>query len=101
MPEVKKNVALTLLPSNRLLDVPEGKRLADVIRAADMPLGFSCGGRGVCVACVVHTRGEFSAMTVRERDLLNMVEPAPEGWCARIACLTRIQSDGAVQTTYW
>ena len=101
MPAVKKKVALTLLPSNRVLDVPEGKRLADAIRAADLPLGFSCGGRGVCIACVVHTRGGFSAVTERERDLLNTVESAPTGWSARIACLTRIQQDGAVQTTYW
>ena len=98
---MKKKVALRLLPSKRVIEVPEGKRLADAIRAADIPLGFSCGGRGVCIACVVHTRGEFSAVTDRERELLNTVDSPPTGWCARVACLTRVQKDGAVQTTYW
>ena len=98
---MKNKVALTLLPSNRVLDVPTGKKLSDVIRDANMPLGFSCGGRGVCIACVVYTQGEFSPMTQRERDLLDSVESAPAGWRVRLACLARVQNDGAVRTTYW
>ena len=94
-------VSLTLLPMNRVIEVASGKRVADVIKSADMPLGFSCGGRGVCVACVVQTRGTFSTVSDRERALLNTTESAPKGWCNRIACLTRVLGDGVVRTTYW
>ena len=95
------DVELTLLPLNRILKASIGKRLSDVIRHADLPLGFSCGGRGVCIACVVHTRGEFSKVTEREQNLLDTVPSPPDGWVARISCLTRLHGHGAVRTTYW
>ena len=95
------NMKLTLLPSGKIMETSRARRLADLIRELSMPLGFSCGGRGVCVACVVHTRGEFSAINDREVRLLDLVETAPEGWSARIACLARLQGDGEVRATYW
>lgn len=94
-------IKLTLLPSGKMVETSRSRRLADLIRDSNMPLGFSCGGRGACVACVVHTRGEFSAIDEREVRLLDLVEPAPEGWSARIACLARLHGDGEVRATYW
>lgn len=83
------------------VEVPKNVRIADVIKGLELPLGFSCGGRGACVACIVYTQGHFSAVSKREQRLLLDIEPEDDLWVPRIACLTRIQGTSKVRATYW
>ena len=87
--------------SERVVEARPGKRLSKVIRDAGLPLGYSCGGRGICVACIVQTQGELSVITEREASLLKSSDPAPYGWSNRVACLARIRGEVHVRTTYW
>ena len=100
-----KDVVITLKPSNRQIFAVRNRRLSDLIREADLPLGFSCGGRGICTACVVQVCGLASAITRREATLLSQIADSEQNasgdWSARIACLTRVIDTLEVKTTYW
>ena len=76
-------------------------RVSDVIRTNQLPLGFSCGGRGACRACVVYVQGDVSPMGERERQLLSTVDVGDEPWSPRVACLTRVAGPLKVRASYW
>ena len=76
-------------------------RLSDVIQTAQLPLGFSCGGRGACRACIVYIQGEVSSISEREYQLLSGVVVDDESWSPRVACLTRVLGPLKVRATYW
>ena len=83
------------------LEAPCKTRIADVIRTAQVPLGFACGGRGACRACVLYVQGEASPVSERERQLLSTVAVEDEAWLPRIACLARVIGPLRVRATYW
>ena len=78
-----------------------GLRLSESIREASLPLGFSCGGRGVCTACAVWVKGPVSEISVKELNLLTGEETQRENWQRRISCLTYVKSSIEVTTDYW
>lgn len=92
---------LTLLPSGRVLDVPDGARLFDVLRDAKVPLASSCDGDSICGKCKVEvvSGGEhLSEIPASEEKLLKKVRD--EGhW--RLACDARIHGDVTITTGYW
>ena len=89
--------------SNKVLrvEVRNGIRVSDLIRELDLPLGFSCSGRGACVACIVYTQGALSQVSERERALLACAESDNGFWIPRVACLARVLGPVKIRTTYW
>jgi ferredoxin len=89
---------ITFLPDGATLEVPAGTRLLAAVLRAGRPIGYSCRGLGVCVACRLRVEGDAAPPDERERALLaRIAEPGP--W--RIACLARIDGDVTVRADYW
>ena len=95
------DIVLTLQPGEQQIETSQGQRFSKIIQSVGKPLGFSCGGRGVCTACVIYVRGEASPISPREAQLLANVEPLDPEWKPRIACLARVSGSVEVRTTYW
>lgn len=73
----------------------DGDLLADVLRAAGIPMSLYCGGRGICGKCLVQiVHGEVSPPSETEAGFLREKRP---GSAARLACLTRVRGDLAVK----
>lgn len=89
---------VTFLPDRQTIEAPDGARLLGAIRRANRPIGFSCRGLGVCLACKVRVDGPCAPPTPEEARLLARIE-APGAW--RIACLARIAGDVTVSVDYW
>lgn len=89
---------VTFLPDGATLEVEPGTRLLAAVLRAGRPIGYSCRGLGVCVACRLQVAGPLSPPGVRERRLLARLE-APHTY--RIACLARVLGDVQVRADYW
>lgn len=81
--------------------VREGETLLDAARAANVTIGNSCGGVGVCARCrvrVVDGEIALSATTSIERRVT-----AARNFDAdeRLACQATIHGDCAITTSYW
>lgn len=98
-----ESVSVDCLFSNQVVRIyaqPKA-RIADVIRAAELPLGFSCGGRAACVACIVYVEGTLTSVSKRESELLLGVDAHTDSGVPRIACLARILGPVKLRATYW
>jgi uncharacterized 2Fe-2S/4Fe-4S cluster protein (DUF4445 family) len=90
----KKFTIEILAPQKIISTASDGDLLADVLRAAGIPMSLYCGGRGICGKCVVEiVRGEGSPPSEREVEFLRGKRPGPG---SRLACLTRVRGDLAV-----
>lgn len=89
---------LTFLPDGATLDVPPGTPLLAAVLRAGRPIGYSCRGAGVCVACRLRVEGPVSTPSPTELRLLAGLD-APELY--RIACLCKIEGDCTVRADYW
>lgn len=89
---------VTFLPDAATLDVPPGTPLLAAVLRAGRPIGYSCRGLGVCVACRLRVEGEVSPVESAEARLLaGLSEPG----AYRIACLCKVQGDCRVRADYW
>ena len=89
---------VTFEPDGQTLEVPAGTPILRAVLRAGRPIGYSCRGAGVCVACRVRVLGTVSPPTPAERALLIRTDE-PEGF--RIACLARVEGDLSVRADYW
>ncbi|MEZ4469443.1 MAG: 2Fe-2S iron-sulfur cluster-binding protein [bacterium] len=89
---------MTFLPGGRTATIRAGAPLLGIVKAAGLPIGYACRGRGVCLACRLRVEGAQDAPGPAEQALLARIdEPGP--W--RIACLARVLGDATVQADYW
>ena len=95
------NIEMLTRKGCRRIAVKPGLKLSQVIREASLPLGFSCGGRGVCTACSVWVKGPASQLSEKESHLLAGDEILREGWQRRISCLTYVNASISITTDYW
>lgn len=65
------NVQITLLPENRILEVPRGETLLVALRRNGVFIDAPCGGAGTCGKCLVYVDGELSyaCHTIADRDM--------------------------------
>lgn len=103
MPLKPTHVAVRLGDDPRVLSVRRGRRVLGVVLEAGRPIGRSCRGAGVCLACGVWLTGPASPIEPDEAALIARHEgPTTRGaarW--RIACLARILGDAHVDVDYW
>jgi uncharacterized 2Fe-2S/4Fe-4S cluster protein (DUF4445 family) len=65
------------------LDVPPGAKLLDQLRAGDVYVSSTCGGKGTCHKCRVQVKEGFLGVTATDRKAFTEPELA-EGW--RLSC---------------
>ena len=95
-------INVTFWPNNETRSVAKGTPLLKIIRTAGYPIGYSCRGQGLCVACVVWVSGELSEPCPREVELLQRLQPESRvGFVRRIACLVQVDDDIGLTTDYW
>lgn len=94
---------VTFLPDGQSISAQPRAVLLKAIQAGGRPIGYSCRGQGICVACAVWVSGICNAVGHGERDLLAKLPEAHErdGFHRRIACLARAESDVIITTDYW
>jgi len=94
-------VNVRFVPLDKSADAKANETLLDAARRANVPLGNSCGGIGICARCrvrVVEGAENLSAPTsVEERVSQQRGLAADE----RLACQAVVLGDCAVTTTYW
>ena len=86
---------VTIDHNGRLSQVPAspGMTLAEALHAAGVELSLPCGGQHSCGKCRVWAQGQLSAMSERERQML---DGAPQG--QRLACFTVVEGDCSLRT---
>ncbi|HEY2830609.1 MAG TPA: 2Fe-2S iron-sulfur cluster-binding protein [Thermoanaerobaculia bacterium] len=89
------------MPLDKSADAKADETLLDAARRANVPLGNSCGGIGICARCrvrIVEGAENLSVPTsVEERVSKQRVLDANE----RLACQAVVRGDCAITTTYW
>jgi 2Fe-2S ferredoxin len=94
-------VNVRFVPLDKSADAKADETLLDAARRANVPLGNSCGGIGICARCrvrIVEGAENLSVPTsVEERVSKQRVLDADE----RLACQAVVRGDCAITTTYW
>jgi 2Fe-2S ferredoxin len=94
-------VNVRFVPLDKSADAKADETLLDAARRANVPLGNSCGGIGICARCrvrIVEGAENLSVPTsVEERVSKQRVLDANE----RLACQAVVRGDCAITTTYW
>ena len=89
------------VPLGRAKEVKQGVTTISAANRADVPIGQSCNGDGVCGWCkvkVIRGMENLSPPTPLERQLMASCAFAPD---ERAACLAKIAGDISVTTGYW
>ena len=89
-------VQIELLPLGKVLRVPRGTPLQDVLFAHGVE--FPCGGRGRCKGCKVKVLAGALPVTAEEKQRLTGAELA-EGW--RLACRGQAAGDLKIELAQW
>ncbi len=86
---------LTLFPSGKRVQVDHDTTVLAAAQSAGIEVSAVCGANGTCGSCKVFlVSGEFSAITQGEKGMLDPNELRDN---LRLACTTRVFSDGSVQ----
>ncbi len=98
-----QEIRITFRPDGQVVRANRGTRLLRVVLDANRPVGYSCRGRGVCIACTLWVKGPASEITAAEAELLDQIQPSTreDGAVQRIACLVRLLGDVEIQADYW
>lgn len=92
---------ITFLPSKKIIEVPAKTNLMNAIIQAELPIGSSCGGEGICAKCIVKVvKGieNISKPNPTEKKLIAR-EKLEEN--IRISCQTKVLDDVSITTSYW
>jgi len=92
---------VTLSPLEKSLEVPHETLLFDAVCRAGLPIASSCSAVAVCGKCIVQVlsgTGNLSEVSEYEKKLLIRDRRKPN---ERIACMTKVQGDCRITTTYW
>ncbi|TGE31727.1 DUF4445 domain-containing protein [Desulfosporosinus sp. Sb-LF] len=76
---------------NKFIEVAEGERLSECIRAAGLTLETPCNGTGVCGKCRVKVWGDLYPPEESERGFIDTAHDI------RLACLARVKGDVRIE----
>ena len=89
------------VPLDKTKEVRQGVTIIAAANRADVPIGQSCNGDGICGWCKVKVLRGMENLTppsALERKLMSVCAFAPD---ERAACLARVSGDVSVTTGYW
>jgi uncharacterized 2Fe-2S/4Fe-4S cluster protein (DUF4445 family) len=93
---MKEIVKIVLQPTGKILHVPWGTPLADVLFAEGVE--FPCGGHGLCRSCRVRVL-EGVLPATQEQVLLLGTAAVMQGW--RLSCQAKAESDLCLELAQW
>ena len=83
------------------IDVPIGTNLMSAIIKAELPIGSSCGGVGICTKCLVQvTEGaeNLSKANAIEKKLIIKENLAND---IRVSCQVKVTGNIRIKASYW
>ena len=89
------------VPLGKTKEVRDGVTIIAAANRADVPIGQSCNGDGICGWCRVKVLKGMENLTppsALERKLMSACAFGPD---ERAACMARVSGDVAVTTGYW
>ena len=92
---------VAFVPLGKTKEVRRGVTIVAAANRADVPIGQSCNGDGVCGWCRVKVLRGMENLTPpspHERKLMTACAFAPD---ERAACMARVGGDVTVTTGYW
>ncbi len=92
---------ITFAKSGKVIEVPHGANLFQILNEMGIPVASSCGGEGVCIKCmvkVIEGRENLSPEGDLEIDMKE-IHDAPSG--QRMSCQTEVHGDITIDTDYW
>lgn len=94
-------VRVRLEPSGRILEVPRKSNLLRILQEAQIPVGSSCGGKGICASCkIIILNGADNLSTPNDIEL-DLKERNGLSEHDRISCQSQIYGDITITTNYW
>jgi 2Fe-2S ferredoxin len=96
-----KKARVEFIPLGKAKEVKPGVTIISAATRADVPIGQSCNGDGVCGWCkvkVIRGMENLSPPSAAERHLMAACSFAPD---ERAACMARVGGDVTVTTGYW
>ena len=90
----KKTINITITPGKRLLKLPSGVNLREVLLDNGISLRYYCGGEGTCGKCRVRFTENAPFPNSYDKKFFSEDEISL-GW--RLACKTRVSKDAAVE----
>ena len=88
-------------PLGKEREVRAGATLLSAANQAQVPIGQSCSGDGICGWCRVHVlegKENLSPPTELEKKLMKTYSFSED---ERSACLAKVRGDVTVTTSYW
>ena len=92
---------VTFTPLAREAAAKSDESILDVARRADVPLGNSCGGVGVCARCRVRVLSGRENLTAPTAVEVRFATARGFDEDERMACQAVVLGDVEVTTTYW
>ncbi|MBK9294247.1 MAG: (2Fe-2S)-binding protein [Oligoflexia bacterium] len=92
---------ITFLPSKKTLNVEPKTNLMNAIIEAQLPIGSSCGGEGICAKCIVKVikgNENLSKPNANEKKLIQREKLNPT---TRVSCQIKVLGDVEITTGYW
>ena len=89
------------MPSGKMKEIRAGATILAAANQAEMPIGQSCSGDGICGWCrvtLLEGEGNMLPPGALEKKLMNEKE---FGAHERAACLAKLKGDITITTTYW
>jgi len=94
-------VRIRLEPSGQIIEAPRKANLLKTLQEANIPVGSSCGGQGVCGSCkVIVLEGSENLSSPNDTEI-ELKERYGLGEKDRISCQCKIFGDITITTNYW
>ena len=93
-------ITISIPQLNKIITVPKGKKLFQVLRENKIPIAQSCLGDGICATCCLQIIPNINCTSPSKREqALKEANNIPSQ--IRISCLLRVLGDISISTTYW
>ena len=92
---------VTFHPSGKTIEVEAGTLLFDAALRAGLPVASSCSAVFVCGRCNMQVIDGGDGLSVQREPERNILGRHNKLLSDRVSCVTRVQGDCKVTTTYW
>ena len=96
-----KMAVVQFVPLGKGREVKQGVTIISAANRAEVPIGQSCNGDGICGWCKVKVLSGLQELDLPSRLEQRLIETNGFSPDERAACLARVRGDVIVTTSYW